>query len=452
MRRGRSRTSTSSAGCPPGTISPEAIDVTVLNGTGVDGQAADAAGALARSASTSSTSTPTRPSRRRPDHGAATGLRAAEPAAGWPATSPAAPRSCTSTTLEPGEVVLVIGTDFTTIHDQPAPEGSPTTCARYHHRRRPPPRAGGVTPDHHDRCPHHHDHGDRLLHRRAPDRPALRVVPAGGMHQVMVAVLCYAGLRPSEAIMLRPRALRPQVAAGSTRSKSLVKTSTARSTLTATSMHGRSAVRCGGPTVDGWSTRCTGTTAIAVAGATSVSWHEPTPVVSLTLLDLLGVTAEQSVIDIGGGAVGAGRQPPQPRPLGCGRARSLQGRLDEARARLAEPASVTWIEHRPARLGAVSPGGRVARPGGAALPDERRGASRLGRGPPSSGHPRRGVRHRDLRRGRPDAALVVTVRRQSPSELIELLGDIEIVDQRRHVHHTPDDADQPFTWIAGRLR
>ena len=44
------------------------------------------------------------------------------------------------------------------------------------------------------------------------------------------------------------------------------------------------------------------------------------------------------------------------------------------------------------------------------------------------------------------------VRRQSAAELIELLGDVDVVETRRHVHHTPAGTDQVFTWVGGRVR
>jgi hypothetical protein len=44
------------------------------------------------------------------------------------------------------------------------------------------------------------------------------------------------------------------------------------------------------------------------------------------------------------------------------------------------------------------------------------------------------------------------VRRHAPQDLVDLLGDIEIVDARRHVHRTPNGAEPPFNWIAGRIR
>ncbi|MGP0110960.1 MAG: SAM-dependent methyltransferase, partial [Acidimicrobiales bacterium] len=38
------------------------------------------------------------------------------------------------------------------------------------------------------------------------------------------------------------------------------------------------------------------------SGPDAVSWYEPEPVVSLELVDVLGVAPESAVIDIGGGA------------------------------------------------------------------------------------------------------------------------------------------------------
>jgi hypothetical protein len=110
-------------GLPPGTLSPESLDVAVLNGTGSPGQAADVAGALQE-----------------------IGFHIVDVAT-WdsedvarttihfgPYGEPAAHRVAAHITggadlvydesLDPSEIVLVTGADFTTVHDQPAPEGS----------------------------------------------------------------------------------------------------------------------------------------------------------------------------------------------------------------------------------------------------------------------------------------------------------------------------------------
>jgi hypothetical protein len=46
----------------------------------------------------------------------------------------------------------------------------------------------------------------------------------------------------------------------------------------------------------------------------------------------------------------------------------------------------------------------------------------------------------------------LAVRRSTADELVDLLGDVEVVAQLRHVHRTPGGIDQPFNWLAGRVR
>ncbi len=46
----------------------------------------------------------------------------------------------------------------------------------------------------------------------------------------------------------------------------------------------------------------------------------------------------------------------------------------------------------------------------------------------------------------------LAVRRATADELMDLLGDVEVVTQLHHVHRTPGGIDQPFNWLAGRLR
>ena len=115
-------------GLPPGTIMPESVDVTVLNGSGVTGQAADAAGALGRLGFNvvDVDSVPD------DEHFARTTVRYGD---GYFAASSArvvASYITGGAALEHDPsmgdsdgVVVIVGTDFTTIHDQPAPEGSP---------------------------------------------------------------------------------------------------------------------------------------------------------------------------------------------------------------------------------------------------------------------------------------------------------------------------------------
>lgn len=116
-------------GLPPGTLSPESVEVTVLNGTGVTGQAADVAGALRTIGfhivdvdsidSIESTDT----ARTTVQYGAY-GEGAARRVAAH-ITGGAALVYEPGLDLEPTEVVVITGADLTTIHDQPAPKGSP---------------------------------------------------------------------------------------------------------------------------------------------------------------------------------------------------------------------------------------------------------------------------------------------------------------------------------------
>jgi LCP family protein required for cell wall assembly len=110
-------------GLPIGTVTPGAIDVTVLNGSGVTGRAADAAGALQKvgftitDIDTYSRSDVGRTTVRFGAGGEAIARRVADHISGGAALVPDPNGTA-------GAVVVVIGTDFTTVHDQPAPEGS----------------------------------------------------------------------------------------------------------------------------------------------------------------------------------------------------------------------------------------------------------------------------------------------------------------------------------------
>jgi LCP family protein required for cell wall assembly len=111
-------------GLPPGTIAPESIDVTVLNGSGVPGQAADAAAALGSigfNVVDVASYAGEHVERTTVLYGHDAGGLAKRVAAHI--TGGAA--LVADETLDLEEVVLVTGTDFTTIHDQPAPKGSP---------------------------------------------------------------------------------------------------------------------------------------------------------------------------------------------------------------------------------------------------------------------------------------------------------------------------------------
>jgi polyisoprenyl-teichoic acid--peptidoglycan teichoic acid transferase len=114
-------------GLPPGAISPRAIDVTVLNGSEAQGQAADAAGALLEIGfgvvDVDDYPTPVgRTTVLFGDGGEDAARQLARHVTGGAAL-------VHDSDVDDGAVVLVTGGDFTTIHDQPAPEGSPDDLA-----------------------------------------------------------------------------------------------------------------------------------------------------------------------------------------------------------------------------------------------------------------------------------------------------------------------------------
>lgn len=187
-------------------------------------------------------------------------------------------------------------------------------------------------------------------------------------------------------------------------------------------------------------------------GATSVSWYEERPTVSLELLGALGVGPAQSVIDVGGGA---STLVDHLLHDGYGDVTVLDlsaVALDTARSRVGDPAAVTWLATdlltwRPARRWDVWHDRAVLH---FLVDDEDRATYRR-------------LLHEALA---PNGAFVVgtfaedgptqcsglPVRRHSLPELIDVLGDVDVIEQRRHVHRTPGGADQPFSWIAGRVR
>ncbi len=117
-------------GQDPGEISPDLISVTVLNGSGTEGQANDVAGALQAIGFDVLT-----PGNLGPE-GTIVGRTQVRHAPGDVASGQRLARHVTggaelveNPMLEQGSVELVTGTDFTTVHDQPSPVEETTTTA-----------------------------------------------------------------------------------------------------------------------------------------------------------------------------------------------------------------------------------------------------------------------------------------------------------------------------------
>jgi SAM-dependent methyltransferase len=190
-------------------------------------------------------------------------------------------------------------------------------------------------------------------------------------------------------------------------------------------------------------------------GAEAVSWYQDRPTTSLDLIDALGATSDASVVDIGGGAsvlvdhlLAEGHRDVTVLDV------SSAG-LDVARDRLGDPPEVTWVQ---ADLLAWDPPRRWD------LWHDRAVLHFL-----TDGDDRTAYVELMRRSLAPGGAFVIgtfatdgpthcsglPVHRYDSDALVELLGGLDAVDivaSRREVHHTPGDAEQPFTWIAGRLR
>lgn len=187
-------------------------------------------------------------------------------------------------------------------------------------------------------------------------------------------------------------------------------------------------------------------------GAVNVSWYEDSPDTSLALLDAVGVTTADSVVDVGGGAsrlvdalVGRGHT-----DLAVLDLSSVA--LDVARQRVGHDAPVTWLERdllswEPARTWDVWHDRAVLH---FLLSDDDRAryVATLRQTVGPGGAFVIGTFAEDG----PIECSALPVRRSRPVDLASLVPGAEIVDTRRHVHVTPAGAPQPFNWIAGRVR
>ncbi len=183
-----------------------------------------------------------------------------------------------------------------------------------------------------------------------------------------------------------------------------------------------------------------------------MSWFEETPVVSLGLFDQLGVRPRESVIDIGGGASRLVDHLLERGHTDVAVLDLSAVALLEAQRRLEDPEGVHWIEGdlltwEPARRWSVWHDRAVLH---FLIDDDDRTSymNRLRQAIEPGGAFVIGVFAEDG----PTECSGLSVRRSTPEQLVELVGDVEVVAEFRHVHRTPGGADQPFNWIAGRLR
>ena len=173
---------------------------------------------------------------------------------------------------------------------------------------------------------------------------------------------------------------------------------------------------------------------------------------SLGMFDQLGVTPRDSVIDIGGGASRLVDHLLEQGHTDVAVLDLSAVALREAQRRLGDPEGVEWIDDdllvwEPMRRWSVWHDRAVLH----FLTDDEDRISyvaRLRRALEPGGAFVIGVFAQDG----PTECSGLPVRRSTPEELVELVGDVEVVAELHHVHRTPGGADQPFNWIAGRLR
>lgn len=187
-------------------------------------------------------------------------------------------------------------------------------------------------------------------------------------------------------------------------------------------------------------------------GSEAVSWYEDRPDTSLDLFAALEVTAEQSVIDVGGGASTLVDHLLQDGHIDVTVLDLSAVALRTARNRLVDPAGVAWLEAalltwEPARRWDIWHDRAVLH----FLTDDGDRATyvqQLRRSIPAGGAFVIGTFAEDG----PTQCSALPVRRYAPDELRDLLGDVDVIEERRATHRTPGDADQHFNWIAGRIQ
>jgi hypothetical protein len=180
----------------------------------------------------------------------------------------------------------------------------------------------------------------------------------------------------------------------------------------------------------------------------SVSWYQQEPLVSLELVDILGIDKDAGVVDVGGGAsvlvdflLSRGFTDLTVLDIS-------DTALHASRERVGADTHVTWLAHNvltwePARTYGLWHDRAVFH---FLLPDEIKIYQDLIR---RSVAPGGSVIMATFAPDGPEWCSGLPVTRYNADQLGEVLGDkFTVVEQRREVHTTPGGALQPFTWIA----
>jgi SAM-dependent methyltransferase len=185
-------------------------------------------------------------------------------------------------------------------------------------------------------------------------------------------------------------------------------------------------------------------------GATEVSWFQTVPVVSLELIETLGVSQDAAVIDIGGGASSLVDHLVEQGFSDLSVLDISGTALGVARQRLGAGAPVSWLHQD---LLSWRPSGRFDLWHDRAvfhfLVGEDRDAYlevlRCGIAPGGA------LIMATFAEDGPEYCSGLPVARYSTIELGSVLGEgFAVVETRREVHTTPAGATQPFTWVAAR--
>jgi SAM-dependent methyltransferase len=188
-------------------------------------------------------------------------------------------------------------------------------------------------------------------------------------------------------------------------------------------------------------------------GAEGVSWYQAAPVVSLELVEALGVPSSAAVIDIGAGtsllaASLAGRGFTDVTVLDISRSAlaASQRRMGEAASVHMVQADVrTWLPRRRYDLWHDRATFHFL-----VTADERDSYVRTLR---SAVAPDGFAIVATFAPDGPPTCSGLPVVRYSVEGLAEILGDtFDVLETRREEHTTPRGALQPFTWLAGRFR
>jgi len=182
----------------------------------------------------------------------------------------------------------------------------------------------------------------------------------------------------------------------------------------------------------------------------TVSWYQTEPMVSLELVDLLGISAEAAVIDLGGGASVLVDALLQKAFADLTILDISEAALQASRQRVGADEPVEWIAHdlltwEPTRRYDLWHDRAVLH----FLSGDEVGVYRdlLHRAVAPRGY----VVMATFAPDGPEWCSGLPVTRYSSDQLIETLGsDFMLVDQRREVHTTPSGATQSFTWIAAQ--